>query len=353
LGETFPAVQTLDLVKRYSGRANSLLGAYQLKSLVSTIRGSSERTVLALNGVNLSIFDGEVFGLLGPNGAGKTTLIKILSTLVLPDSGRALVKGVDVVKRPKIALTILQTVLSESAGFERRLTGRQNLEFYATLYGLPRKESRAKIEELLDFFNMRDKADMLFQKYSTGLGRRLLICRVLLSNASIILFDEPTSGLDPVVAAEFRRLLKQILSKEKGKTVILATHNLSEAQQICDRIAVLNKGKIKAVGTPAEIREFASDRTTISVGLVASPSLSRQEFLEKLKGISGVTDASMADDVGEGNFSLSVEGEKDMDYNHLFAILLSTRFRISWLESSQPTLEEAFLKLTSEVQAAQ
>ena len=154
---------------------------------------------------------GGVFGLLGPNGAGKTTLIKILSTLVLPDSGHALVGGIDVVQRPRASLRILQTVLSQNAGFEVRLSGRQNLEFYAALYGVPKDVAKEKIEELLGFTGLADRADVVFQKYSTGMARRLLVARALLSSATILVFDEPTSSLDPVSASEFRKLIKEEL----------------------------------------------------------------------------------------------------------------------------------------------
>ena len=147
-----PAIQVINLVKRYTGQAGSLLGGYQIRNIISTLRGNQERNVVALDGLNFSVSHGQIFGLLGPNGAGKTTLIKILSTLVLPDSGQALVDGVDVVKRPATALRKLQTVLSESVGFERRLTGRQNLEFYVRFVWNSKKNSETENRRIAIIF---------------------------------------------------------------------------------------------------------------------------------------------------------------------------------------------------------
>src|SRR5580658_1922180 len=221
-----PALQVIDITKHYDVRVRRITSSMELRTFVSVLRGKSDRQMTALDKVNFRIAPGEVFGLLGPNGAGKTTLIKILSTLVLPDSGQALVFGTDVVKHPRAVLKKLQAVLAEGWGFERRLTGRQNLEFYATLYGIPKEMAKKRIDDLLEFCQLGPAADLMFQKYSTGMTRKLLVGRALLTDASVLLFDEPTSGLDPVAAADFRTFLKNVLVREKGKTLIWATHNL-------------------------------------------------------------------------------------------------------------------------------
>ena len=221
-----PAVEVVDIVKEYNSKVRKITSAVEVRDYFNLLRGKNRQTITALDKINLTIPPGKVFGLLGPNGAGKTTLIKILSTLVLPDAGYALVYGTDVVKHPRAVLKKLQTVLSEHFGFERRLTGRQNLEFYATLYGVPREIAKKRIDDLLAFCQLTEAGDTMFQKYSTGMTRKLLVSRALLTDASVLLLDEPTSGLDPVSASDFKIFLRNVLVKERGKTLIWATHNL-------------------------------------------------------------------------------------------------------------------------------
>ena len=343
------AIEIVDLVKRYSSGSRSLTSATELRKFLSILKGPRDHSVVALDDVNLTIPKGEVFGLLGPNGAGKTTLIKILSTLVLPDSGRALVHGINVVRHPRRVVRILQSVLAEGVGFERRLSGRQNLEFYATLYGVPPTLARQRIESLLDFCGLMNQADMMFQRYSTGMARRLLVCRALLSDASVLLFDEPTAGLDPISAAGFRELMKDVLAKERGKTILLTTHNLWEAQQICDRIAVMSKGKILMTGAPDEIRRVVADRVTVSLLLTNCRDGSGEGVVQKIQQVDGVVGWELLDDDHNQTIKLQIEGTKDINYNNLFQGLSALGLRISALEASQPSLEEAFIKLTAEV----
>jgi ABC-2 type transport system ATP-binding protein len=300
----------------------------------------------ALDKVNFSIPPGAVFGLLGPNGAGKTTLIKILSTLVLPDSGQALVSGTDVVKYPRVALKKLQAVLAEGWGFERRLSGRQNLQFYATLYGIPADVASKRIDELLEFCQLQSAGDTMFQKYSTGMSRKLLVGRALLTDASVLLFDEPTSGLDPVAAADFRKFLKDTLVQEKGKTLIWATHNLWEAQQMCDTIGVLNKGHIVATGTPSEVRNTIAEKVNMTITLSGKAPEPSTEDLERIQRINGITRQEVKKDTETGNTKLEFEATRDVDYNLIFETLSSLKLKIVGIEASQPSLEEAFIRLT-------
>ena len=154
-----PALQVIDITKHYDVRVRKITSSMEFRTYISVLRGKRDRQMTALDKVNFTIAPGEVFGLLGPNGAGKTTLIKILSTLVLPDSGQALVFGTDVVKHPRAVLKKLQAVLAEGWGFESRLSGRQNLQFYATLYGIPSETAAKRIDELLEFCQLGDAAD--------------------------------------------------------------------------------------------------------------------------------------------------------------------------------------------------
>lgn len=345
-GLAMPAVQVIDLTKQYNIRVRRITSAIEFRSFLSVLKGKEERTILALDKVNFTIGQGKVFGLLGPNGAGKTTLIKILSTLVLPDSGKAIVLGNDVVKQPRRVLKSLQAVLAEGWGFERRLSGRQNLEFYATLYGIPSEVAKRRIDELLEFCLLTDAADEMFQKYSTGMTRKLLVGRALLTDASVLLFDEPTSGLDPASAADFRGFLKNVLVRESGKTLIWATHNLMEAQQVCDTIGVLNRGRIVADGTPSEIRGAIAEKVNMTIVLSGNEMASQTEALERISHINGVTQIDLKRDLITTNIQLEMEATRDVDYGKIFETLSSLGLKIVGIEASQPSLEEAFIRLT-------
>jgi ABC-2 type transport system ATP-binding protein len=347
------AIEVDDLNKSYRIFRNLRVGRGSTVNLVNFFRkltGKGSQWVVALGGVSFKVNRGEIFGLLGPNGAGKTTIIKILSTLVLPDSGKAFVEGIDVTRRPRAVVRRLQTVLAESVGFDRRLTGRENLEFYAGLYGLSRRSAEQKIDELLKFTQMTDYGDAMFQRYSTGMMRKLLVCRALLTDASVLLFDEPTAALDPISAMEFRRLIKYDLSRRMKKTVLLATHNLWEAEQLCDRIALLRKGKIIAIGTPREIKSMVSDKVTLT--FVVSNLLPEREagIKESLLKVKDVQSVEVLDSRTEnGHIKLNVEGSRGMNYSDLLERLASFKLEITSLESSQPSLEDAFLKLNKEL----
>jgi len=209
--------------------------------------------VTAVEDVSLDIREGEFFGLLGPNGAGKTTFIKMLCSLVLPTSGTARVFGHDVVREEQAVKKLVGLVSSEERSFYWRLTGQENLQFYASLYHIPQKQARARIKELLRLVDLSDKRDVRFQNYSTGMRQKLAIARGLLHEPQVLFVDEPTRSLDPVSAKAVRRFLKEHLTGE-GKTIVLATHNLNEAEQLCDRVAIMNRGRISALGSVKELR---------------------------------------------------------------------------------------------------
>ena len=267
---------------------------------------------------------------------------------MLPDSGHVSVYGVDVVRKPRAALKKLQTVLAQNEGFELRLSGRRNLEFYAALYGIPRDEARRKIDTLLEFSGLIERGDAPFQSYSTGLARRLLVCRALLSNASLLIFDEPTSSLDPVSAREFRRFMRKDLI-ENGRTIFVATHNLFEAEQICSRIAVIQSGRIIAQGTPDEIRGMVGDR--VSLHLVLAPSrpldgASMEGLRGALENVGGVIEVGL--EWSERDHVLTILAHrKTFDNNRILEGILETKVRIQSIESSEPSLEQAFISLVN------
>ena len=353
------AIEITNLVKRYPTRSRSAraLGSppghagrgavSSFGAIVDAIRGSGGPFIEALKGVNLRIREGEIFGILGPNGAGKTTLIKILCTLVLHDEGEVYVNGHDPRKEAHEVLKNLQAVLPESRGFNWRLTGRQNLEFYALLYGLSDAEAKERINYLIDFTELTDRADDGYQRYSTGMQRRLLLCRALLRNTPIIVFDEPTTGLDPSSAGEFRKMIIERLAKKEGKTILLSTHNLQEAQELCDRLAILDKGKVIAADTPDNIRHFVIEDNFVKVafvGVLLDPEVER--LIRDIKTIDGVHEISFKVDQAKILHGLTIRVAKDVSLTGILRILSDSGLSILAVNTEEPTLEDAFKAIT-------
>jgi len=209
--------------------------------------------VCALRELDLTIRRGEILGLLGTNGAGKTTLLKILATLILPTVGRVTVDGHDVVREADCVRGMIGLASGDERSFYWRLTGRQNLEFFAAFQGLRPSAARDRIEDLREQIGL-EALDRRFGGYSTGMKHRLAIARALLCHPQILLLDEPTRSLDPLVAGVLRHLIRGTLVARMGCTILLATHNLAEAEELCDRIAVLHEGRLIACGTVGELR---------------------------------------------------------------------------------------------------
>ncbi len=350
------SIETVGLIKRYPTTSMREGGGYgrgfggsvsSFGNIFGVLKRRKGSYIEALRGIDLQVNKGEVFGLLGPNGAGKTTLIKILSTLVIHDEGFAYVNGIDVKKEPGKVLKYLQAVLPESRGFTWRLSGRQNLAFYALLYGLRDKEAEERIKYLLELTGLSDRADDGYQRYSTGMQRKLLLCRSLLRETQVLLFDEPTVGLDPTSAMEFRHLLRDKLAREEGKTIVLSTHNLPEAQDICDRIAILDRGKISMCDTPEHIRYTMADEKVINITLVDTVYSEEQEkvlnTLEKIPGVYGVTPER---DVDKRLARLSIRVQKDIILSTILDVLAEYKLRIGGITTQEPTFEDAFTAIT-------
>lgn len=219
-------------------------------------RPLSRKWKQALAGVDLEVGRGEVFGLLGPNGSGKTTILKVLATIFLPTAGRALVEGRDVTREPGEVRRRVGCLFDPERGFYHRLTGRENLAFYAALDGLSRREGARRIEELLARFGLEGSGRVPVMNYSKGMQQRLGLARALLADPPVLLLDEPSRSLDPGSAAAFRRALREDLASRSGKTVVLATHSLEEGRACCDRAAVLDEGRISSQGAWPEVERF-------------------------------------------------------------------------------------------------
>ena len=213
------------------------------------------KRVQALEDVSLTVHEGEILGLLGPNGAGKTTLIKILATLILPDSGSGSITGLDLETQAHRIRRKIGLVSTNDRTFYWRLSGRDNLSFFATLYNMHGPSRGRRIDEVLELVGIPDKADSRFMSYSAGQRQRLAIARALLSDPDVLLLDEATSSLDPIGAGKLLHFAKNTLAKEQKKTIIWCTHNLSEVDALCNRIVILYKGRVLEDGVPAAMKQ--------------------------------------------------------------------------------------------------
>jgi ABC-2 type transport system ATP-binding protein len=296
----------------------------------------------ALNNVTIQINEGDIFGLLGPNGAGKTTLIKILCTLVLPSAGSAYVKGYDVTRDEKSIRKLIGYVISEERSFYWRLSGRQNLKFFAKLNNILNREADQRIERLLEFLDLAADAGRMFKDYSTGMRQKLAIARGLLTDPAILFMDEPTNGLDPVSAHNLKLLVKEKLVGEKKKTVIFATHNLRDAEELCNHIAIIQNGEVRIEGTLEDIRSKfnESKRYVMKLRNVEGEVLVKihnkalvKSMMSVSNGSSGFTEIEF--EIGHNNGSLQGFVKEIVDMGgELFSVY-----------EIEPTLEDLFSEI--------
>jgi ABC-2 type transport system ATP-binding protein len=258
-------VRVEGLTKRFPAR----------RGLGETLRHPFAGTrVTVVSGVSFTADAGEFLGLLGPNGAGKTTLLKMLSTLILPDEGTASIDGYDIVRDAPVVRELVSPCLAMERSLYYRLTARQNLEVYADLQEIPRAERETRIDDVLGSVALSDTGTKLVGQFSSGMLQRLLIARALLTRPRLLLLDEPTRSLDPISAREFRAFLRDELARQRGCAVILATHNAEEAFELCDRVAVLDHGRLLASGAARQLaREFMGVRYRLTTTQPDHPAL--------------------------------------------------------------------------------
>lgn len=261
----------------YAVETSNLTKVFRPSKNIFSLKSPKNKIITALNQVNLKIRKGEVFAVLGPNSAGKTTLIKILCSLITPTSGTAHINGYDVIKDEDKIKSLVGLVIGEERSFYWRLTGRENLEFFGVLYNLSLTQARKKTEAIMELLEIEDP-DKRFQEYSTGNKQKLALGRCLLSNSEVIFMDEPTKSLDPGVASRFRKFIKEVLVKKEGKTIFFSTHSTQEAEELADRIAIMNKGRIMACGSINEFKgngaslldafnRFTSNEKEVKIGI--------------------------------------------------------------------------------------
>jgi len=291
---------------------------------------------VAVNSLSLEVYAGEVFGFLGHNGAGKTTTVRMLNGVLAPTSGTARVLGLAPMEQGP-ALRQRTGVLTETPSLDERLTGRENLEIYAALFGVPRREIAARANDLLEVFDLESRADDKAGDYSKGMKQRLALARALIHRPEILFLDEPTSGLDPVITRQVHDMIMH-LSHDEERTVFLATHNLAEAQKLCDRVAVLEHGKLVALGTAAELARKFGGGQRLELAVAPGDEETTLRLLEETLGVSAYREdgAIIASGVGQE----TIPG--------LVTSLASAGVRIYRVASQEASLEDIYFALHSE-----
>ena len=284
--------------------------------------------ITAVDNLNLSIGEGEVFGLLGPNGAGKSTTLNMLCTILKPTSGTATINGLDVDRHPDKVRQIIGIVFQDPS-HDNRLTGRENLEMHAELYNVDRELARERINELLTLVELDDRADEIMKNYSGGMRRRLEIARGLIHHPKVLFLDEPTIGLDPQTRAKIWDYIKR-LSAEEDITIILTTHYMDEAELLCDRVGIIDHGKIVGLGTPKElIKEIGEDVATLQL-----EDNSMAKDFESAEFVKKVT-------VGEKVIMVLEDGPSSIP--KIFEFAAARKIKILSIELHTPTLNDVFL----------
>ena len=317
-----PAIEAVDLVRHY----RTHLGVIRRRPI----------TVEAVRGISFEVRSGELFGLLGPNGAGKTTTIKMLITLLLPTTGTARVMGHDVVNETTEVRKRIGYVFGGDRGLYDRVSALDNLRYFAELYGVEPSEQRRRIDQMLELVGLKGREKEKVEGYSRGMRQRLHVARGLLHDPQVVFLDEPSIGLDPVGARELRATVRSLV--DAGKTVLMTTHYMFEADALCDRIGVINGGRIVALGTGADLKAAIAHRTIVEIETFgASP-----EAVDRLRADPDVI-AVNAEEQDQSE-TLLVQSERGGEITQrLLGLLDGTR--VGRVAVREPTLEDAYVHL--------
>jgi ABC-2 type transport system ATP-binding protein len=317
-----PAIEAIDLVRTYRTHT----GVLRRRPM----------TVEAVRGISFEVRPGELFGLLGPNGAGKTTTIKMLITLLLPTSGTARVMGFDVVTETNAVRQRIGYVFGGDRGLYDRVSGLDNLRYFAELYGVEPSEQKRRIASLLELVGLTGRENEKVEGYSRGMRQRLHIARGLLHDPEVIFMDEPSIGLDPVGARELRQTVRSMV--DAGKTVLLTTHYMFEADALCDRIAVINAGRIVALGTGSDLKDAIADRTIVEIETFGVAD----EAVERLRADDEVNAVNMEE--RDQSQILLVQSHRGAHITQRLLSLLGDT-RVGKVVAREPTLEDAYVHL--------
>jgi ABC-2 type transport system ATP-binding protein len=319
----------------------AVVEAVDLRRTYKTSTGLFRRRSLAVEavrGVSFEIAEGELFGLLGPNGAGKTTTIKMLITLLIPTSGHARVLGYDVVKDAREVRKRIGYVFGGDRGLYERLPAIDNLRYFAELYGVPPREQRPRIDELLELVGLKGREKEKVEGYSKGMRQRLHIARGLIHDPPVLFLDEPTIGVDPVGARELRGTIAALA--QAGKTVLLTTHYMFEADALCDRIAVISEGEIVAEGTPRDLKALVTEGTVVEIETFDAPA-DAAERLRRLPGVMSV----VVEDREQAQVIVVQSEEGGTTTQRLLGELGDVQ--VGRVSAREPTLEDAYVSLVA------
>jgi len=304
-------------------------------SKIGVIRRTA-REVVAVEDVSFEIQNGELFGLLGPNGAGKTTTVKMLTTLLIPTLGSATVKGFDVVRHAKEVRKRIGFIFGGERGLYWRLSGIDNLRYFASLYNMDYDLTKKRIPELLELVGLDGRGVEKVEGYSRGMKQRLHVARTLLHDPEILFLDEPTQGLDPVGAREFRQVILNLQSE--NKTILLTTHYMFEADALCDRIAIIDQGRIIAIDTPGGLKSHVRDMNVVEVETFGLP----QRLVEKLRALP-FTDSLSVEDQGQKQILLIQTSRGAEAVPDVISTL--DGLKVGRVIVREPTLEDAYVRL--------
>ena len=314
---------------------------------LSRVYKAKPQPVTALGGVDLDVEPGEFFGLLGPNGAGKTTLIKILTTLLLPTSGTAKVAGFDVVtETAKIRRVINMVSGGEQSGYGL-LTTREQLWMFSQFYGLPTREGWRRVDELIEITGLQEQRHQKVRTLSTGQRQKLNFARGMINDPWVLFLDEPTLGLDVGAARDLREHTLAWRAAAPGRTVLLTTHYMVEAEQLCDRIAIVDRGKILALGTPEELRRRVQAESIFRIELDRLPESGGLAGLAALPGVLSAVaaDEDGSDGAGADRVALKVALADDSALTTVVTAMAERGSHLVGLAKSEPSLEDVFVEL--------
>lgn len=325
-GNMNPVIQIENLSKTYISKERT------------HIFRSRKKTVEALKKICLDIYKGEIFGLLGPNGAGKTTLIKCLTTLLLPTEGTAKIYGYDLLKNDKMIRASIGCMLMGERGLYWKLTGRENLDFFGSLYYVPQDNRTEKIEELINLLNLGDIIDRTVETYSSGQKMKLAFAKSLINDAPILVLDEPTVTMDVHSARELCTIVKDL--NEKGHTIVYTTHLMQEAEELCDRVAIIDRGEIIALGTPEELKtKIERESVTKVEGIIP------EEALQHVRALQGVKKVGLTSSNGMSKIVVVSENSRII-LPQIIRILFENGSTIEYISPEDITLEDVFLAMT-------
>lgn len=318
-------------------RTEKLCKTYDVRTRKGLFR-SEKRSVLALNEIDLEVNQGEIFGLLGPNGAGKTTLIKILTTLLVPTGGEAWVNGYNVTREENRVRASVGCMLMGERGLYWKLTGRENLEYFGALYHLDPFARRARSNEIIELLKLGELADRMVESYSSGQKMNLAFGKALINDAPLLILDEPTNTLDLPSASELRAIVRQ--QNAQGKTVIYTTHIMSEAETLCDRVAIIDRGELLAIGNVDELKaSLQREEVTHIEGVIPSRA---EEAVRSLPSVVRATRSSQ--DGGELLTVVTASGREILP--QLIEALTNSGAIIQKITPQELTLEDVFIAKT-------